>query len=197
MQEHYPGETDIHSCPCISIDVRGSSRQTGDPRYLDRVQKPFETHTYQALCNKDGFLENFRGDELRGLYPRGFSGDDNAKKAWNTALSLLQNPPINDDGERIPLGVAIHIGPVQIYSRGEPPAPFGGCGVSGPGITLCSLLCQEAGPYEALISDVVLKEANIQSDSLEPRLITLKKSGDEIPVHVVSEENAKTFEYLS
>jgi len=200
MREHFPGKTDLHPCPCISIDVVGSSEVRNDEDYLEDVQKPFEAQTFRALCKHDGFLENYRGDELRGLYPRGFSGDDNAKQALDTALFILQNPIKNHKGKPINVRIGLHIGPVQIYSRGDSPETFSGCGIVGAGINLCSYLTGEkvkGGAYEALITDNLFKEIGIQPvgpvKEITPKHI---KEGEEevIYAHVVTKSNVKTIE---
>lgn len=165
MREKFPGKTDLHPCPCISVDVVGSSDVQNDKDYLEDVQKPFETKTFRTLCKHDGFLENYRGDELRGVYPIGFSGDNNAKQALKTALFILDNPIKNQKGSKIDVRIGLHVGPIQIYSRGSSPETFSGCGIVGPGINLCSYLTGEkvkAGAYEALITESVFKEVGIQ-----------------------------------
>jgi adenylate cyclase len=194
MEANYPGRV-LHTCPVISVDMRGSSvlarRHTKDRIYLDEYQKPFMAAATQALFDNDGFIENFRGDEVRGLYPEGFSSKNNSKKAWNTAILLLRKPPRKPDGSVIDFGVAIHIGDNWIASEGTPPQPFLGCIITGDGINTVSHICGSAKAGEALISEATFEAIGMSTNGLERRLVLLK--GDDepemIPVYAVTAES--------
>jgi class 3 adenylate cyclase len=205
MKANFPGRV-IDSFPIVSFDMRGSSaiarEHTKDGRYQDEYEDPFMAAACQALVETDGFIIDTRGDELRGLYPAGFSGKDNVKKAWNSALFLLANPPRKYDGTLIKFKIAVHIGDIAIGSKGKPPN-FLGCSISGDGINTCSHMCSHAGTGEALISEIVFEKTGMRTDALERKLVPLKGDpeqptsiADKISVYVVTAESkVKPFEF--
>ena len=198
MEANYPGRV-LHPCPVISVDMRGSSllarHHTKDATYLDEYEDPFMAATCQALFDNDGFLESFRGDEVKGVYPLGFSGKDNVKKAWNTALLLLLKPPRKPDGKVIDFGIAVHIGDVWIASKGTPPQPFLGCSIAGDGISTVSHICRSAGGGEALISEAMFEAIGMPTNRLERRSVKLKGDDEKpemISVYAVTAESQVT-----
>ena len=206
MSNLYPGKVK-HACPIIAIDMRGSTLKAkqADQRGLDYLlswQQPFESATFEVLAENDGFLENWRGDELKGIYPRGFSGESNAKKAWNTALALLQRSPRAGDGSEISLGIGVHFGDVWIYSRGTPEKeePYSGCGIAGYSINVTSRFCDQANKQcdqnEALISEILFEQAGLSTKGLERRSITVKDTGDKFDVFAVhADSDVSAFEF--
>ena len=83
----------IHPFPVIAFDMRGSSvlarRHTKDGTYQDEYEDPFMAAACQALIETDGFVVDTRGDELRGLYPEGFSGERQCQEGMEFSASPL------------------------------------------------------------------------------------------------------------
>ena len=198
MEANYPGRV-LHPCPVISVDMRDSSvlarSHTKDGTILDEYQRPFMAAATQALFDNDGFIENFRGDEVKGVYPAGFSGKDNAKKAWNTALLLLRKPPKKPDGTVIASKIAVHFGDNWIASEGTPPQPFLGCSITGDAINTVSYICRSAEGGEALISEAVFEAIGMPTEGLERRSVKLKGDDEKpemISVYAVTAESEVT-----
>ena len=58
----------------------------------------------------------FYGDCVVAAWPPGFSGEDHAQKAQQTAIELARDKNMIDSkGERIPVGVGVHTGKVYTW----------------------------------------------------------------------------------
>lgn len=193
MRNHYPGGV-RKAFTVISMDMRKSSIMArDDPDYHSKYEKPFFIHSGRVLIENDGFLIDTRGDEVRGVYPSGFSGPDNVKKAVTTALQLLSHPPRKPNGDPIEFGIAVHIGKTRIGSLGEPPF-FMGCSISGPGINTCCAMCKEAKPFEVLVSEPVFEALKMAPDKFEPRAVPLEGIQDGFVVRAITAETELTRE---
>jgi class 3 adenylate cyclase len=188
MVEHHPGGV-RSDFPMISVDMRGSvalaeSMDSGE--YQRRFEDPFLVAATQALIDTDGFTAETRGDEVRGLYPIGFSGPKHVRKAVEGARHLLQDiSPKTPEGTSIPFGIGVHMGDTMIGTQPRA-GVFQRVAITGDGPNTCSRICDEAGPGEALISEIVCEKAGLPIDRLEGRRLTLEGKKEPISVYVIT-----------
>ncbi len=74
--KHHPGGV-MSDFPMIAADLRGSvalAESMDSDEYQRRYEDPFLIAATRALVDTDGFVAATRGDELRGVYTRGFYG---------------------------------------------------------------------------------------------------------------------------
>lgn len=191
IEQHHPGAVK-GDFTVISADIRGSvslAHSMGSDQFQLRYEEPFFLAAVRALNDTDGYVAEFRGDELRGVYPPGFSRGDHVRKAVEGARHLLQDiPPRTPDGTPIPFGIGVYTGDVTIGTSPRT-GTFTRVAISGDGVNMCSRLSGEAGSGEALISEQVSKEAGLPMDKLERRLLTLKGLEETVPVYVVTAQS--------
>jgi class 3 adenylate cyclase len=188
MAGHHPGGVQSNF-PTISVDIRGSvalGDSMGSGEYQRRFQDPFVIAATQALMDTDGFIAEIRGDELRGVYPSGISGETCVRKAVEGARHLLQDiSPKTPEGASIPIGIGVHMGDTMIGTQPRK-GVFQRIAITGDGINTCARICAEAGAGEALISEKVCKEVGLPIDRLERRRLTLKGKKEPISVYVLT-----------
>jgi class 3 adenylate cyclase len=190
--KHHPGGV-VGTFPIIAADLRGSvalAETMDSDVYQRRYEDPFLIAATQALIDTDGFIAETRGDELRGVYPRGFCGADYLRKVVEGARHLLQDiSPKTPEGTPIPFGIGVHIGNIVIGTQPRAGGPFQRIAITGDGVNTCSRICDEAGPGEALISEPVCKEIGFPIDRLESRLLNLKGKKEPLLVYVITAQS--------
>jgi class 3 adenylate cyclase len=160
----------------------------GSDEFQRRYEEPFFLAATRALNATDGYIAEFRGDECRGLYLRGLSRGNPATKAVEGVRQLLQNIPRTPEGTSIPFGMAVYKGDVTIGTQPST-GVYQRVAISGAGVYTCSRICGEAKAGEALISEHVCKEAELPTQNLEKRFLTLKGIEEIIPVYVVTAQS--------
>lgn len=191
MELNHPGDV-LDDFTTVAIDIRGSVRLShtiGSKKFKSQYLPKFWAATSRALFDTFGFLVEVRGDEIRGVYPPGFSGAAYAQQAVEGPRRLLQDfPPRTDEGDPVPIGIGVCKRELVIGTEGEP-GDFQRVDLVGDSVNFSSRICKEAGPGEALFSEESWKETGHSTDGLEQRLIKVEdREGtvDEIPVYVVT-----------
>lgn len=188
---HHPGGV-RSDFPMISVDMRGSvalaeSMDSGE--YQRRFEDPFLVAAIRAVTDTDGFVAEVRGDEVRAIWPSGFSGEACVRKAVEGARHLLQDiSPKTPEGAMIPFGIGVHLGDTTIGTQPRT-GVFQRVAISGDGPNTCSRICAEALAGEALISEKVCKEVGLSTAGLESRQLTLKGKKEPVSVYVLTAQS--------
>jgi len=191
IEQNHPGRV-TSEFTVFSADIRGSvplHRKMTSNEFQDRYGDPFFLAAIRALNDSDGYVADFRGDELRGVYVPGLTRGAHVRKAVEGARRLLQDiPPKTPEGTPVPFGIGVHSGEVMIGTQPRI-GVFQRVDIEGEGVDICSRICGEAAPGEALISEQVCGQAGLPIHNLEKRLLTLKGVEEKIPVYVMTAQS--------
>jgi adenylate cyclase len=192
----FPGGAEVEMT-MLFVDIRGSVKlgyQYKDkPTEYSRLMEQFYQTATKALHETDGFMIDLVGDEVVGVYPPGFSGQEHARKAIGAAEELLRTGgPVTSDGVQLPIGVGVHTGVVYIGTVGVgdgdlPGAQAGAADVraQGDNANVTARLASVAQPGEALITEATCKAAGMNLDHLKYRKLELKGRPEPIGVRVM------------
>jgi adenylate cyclase len=184
----FPGGAEI-DLSMVFVDVRGSVplAEQLKPAEYSRYMAGFFQSATQALINTDGFVIDFRGDCVVGVYPPGFSGSDHAKKAIEAAHQLVGDiQPKTPECAVLPIGVGAHWGTVYIGTMSGAEGGMQDIGIFGDNANIAARLSQAAGPGEALISDALCIVSGLPTDRLEARQLELKGRSAACTAYVIS-----------
>jgi adenylate cyclase len=171
----FPGGAEVE-LSMMFVDVRGSVPLAAsmEPTRFSSYMADFFRAATQALIDTDGFVIDFRGDCVLGVYPPGFSGPQHARKAVEAAKHLLADiAPKAPDGSLLPVGLGVHTGNVYIGTVSGAEGGIQDITILGDNVNIAARLSQTAAKGEALISQQTCDESGLQLDSLEPRSVQL------------------------
>ena len=171
----------------LFADIRGSTRlgERSTPTEFRAFLDRFYRLSSRAVLEHDGIVDKFVGDEVIGLFFRGISGAAHSAAAIAAARALLEAVGLPDASQSgpIPVGAAVHTGDAFVGSTGA-----GGI-VSdftalGDVVNTTARLAGEAAAGELLVSVEAATAANLDSESLEHRTVSVRGRSD--PVAVVA-----------
>jgi adenylate cyclase len=114
-----------------------------------------------------------------------FAGKEHAKVAVDAAKAVLKATGHGSENEPwLPVGVGVHTGKAYVGAVGS------GDGVNeiavlGSAANLCARLSSQAAAGEILVSEESAELADLQTEGLERRELTLKGISDQVPVWVI------------
>jgi adenylate cyclase len=187
----FPGGAEVEMS-IMFVDVRGSVPLAAsmEPAKFSHYMADFFRSATQALIDTDGFVIDFRGDCVVGVYPPGFSGERHASKAVEAARHLLVDiSPKAPDGSALPIGVGVHTGNVYIGTVSGAEGGIQDLTILGDNANIAARLSQAAGPGEALISAAAGQSSKFPLDGLEIRVIGMPGKNGTFPVHVIRGSN--------
>ncbi len=171
----FPGGAEVEMT-VLFVDVRGSVPLAAsmEPAKFSSYMADFFRSGTQALINTDGFVIDFRGDCVVGVYPPGFSGPDHAQKAMKAAKLLLTDmAPKAPDGSLLPIGVGVHTGNVYIGTVSGAEGGIQDLTILGDSVNIAARLSQAAAKGEALISRETYANSGLPHEMLEHRSLEL------------------------
>jgi len=150
----------------------------------------FYTITTQTLIDTDGFIIEFIGDAVAGIYPPGFCGPEHARKAIVAADRLVRGPmPCYPDGSELGIGIGVHTGTVFIGTVAGAEGRYHDVQPLGDNVNVTARLSNMAAPGEALISDAVFAASRCGDLGLETRQLELRGRTAPIAVHVIRRDS--------
>lgn len=159
----------------LFADVRGSSNLARGMPTLDftRLMNRFYKVSTDVLVDNDAIIEKFVGDEVVGLFVPFMAGPEHARRAIETAESLLRTTGHGSaEGPWIPLGVGVHTGMAFVGMVGTgTSAEFTAL---GDPVNLAAHLASQAGAGEVLVTDTAAASAGLHRDGAERRRVSLK-----------------------
>ena len=170
----------------LFADIRGStgigerSSPTEFRAFLDR----FYGLATRAILDNDGIVDKFVGDEVIGLFFTGISGTEHTAAAVRAARALLEAVGRADASERgpIPVGAAVHTGNAFVGSTGTM-GVVNDFTALGDVVNTTARLAGEAAAGELLVSIEAARLGDLDSPSLEHRMLRVRGRSD--PVEVV------------
>ena len=168
----------------VFADVRGSTplaERIGDREFSRLINRFFQVSA-SSLIKSGALVDRLAGDEAIGFFVPGLAGPNFSLQALESAKDLLRATGHTDrDGPWIPVGAGVHFGNAFMGTVGTPQ------GVSdftalGNDINVGARIASAARPGELLASLELCRRANVETQSLEHRELSLK--GKHAPMEV-------------
>jgi adenylate cyclase len=171
--EKTPGGAEVE-ISLLFADVRGSTglAERTSAQEFSRLMARFYGTAAKVIDSHDGIVDKFVGDEVVALFIPGFAGSDHAAQAVAAAQELLRQTG-NDDGDPwIPIGAGVHTGVAYVGTVGEGDAHD--FTALGDPVNATARLASSAGPGEILVSSDAASAANLDTNGLEARTLSLR-----------------------
>lgn len=172
----FPGGAEV-DLAIMFCDLRGSvelSSGMSPKEFKDLIVTMRET-IIPALWRSEGFVLQFQGDSIIGVWPPGFSGPDYAKKAVDAGFrmsELLNTLTIN--GRRVPVGISIHAGRAYLGTVASVGNDLQEVSAFGYDVNVAARLSDAATVGEVLISEAAFTAAGRLEDAVDMQSFDLK-----------------------
>ena len=178
----YPGGAEI-DLSILFCDLRGSVSLSAamSPKEFAQLITFMRETIIPVLWRAEGFVLQFQGDAVIGVWPPGFSGKDYASKAVNGGMQLpkaIEGKPFN--GSAIPVGMAIHTGRAYVSTVASLSGDMQEVSAFGFDVNVAARLADSAKAGEVLISEAALKATG--RVIVEPDLRSYELKGVDNPV---------------
>jgi adenylate cyclase len=188
----FPGGAEV-DLSILFVDVRNSvglAERLG-PTAFSSIMRDFYTAATQPLIDTDGFVIEFIGDAVAGIYPPGFCGPEHARKAIAGAERLVRGKmPSAPDGTELPIGVGVHTGTVFIGTVAGAEGGYHDVQPLGDNVNVAARLSGMAAPTQALISEATLVAAGCNPAGLQTRQLDLKGRTAPITAYAIGRDSA-------
>jgi len=183
----FPGGAEVE-LSMLFVDLRGSVplAERMAPAEYSRYLAGFFQSATQAMIDTDGFVIDFRGDCVVGVYPPGFSGPSHAAKAVEGARHLLREiAPKTPQGSPLPIGIGAHTGLVYVGTVSGAEGGIQDITVLGDNVNIAARLSQVAGAGEALASEDIFKASGLSDAGILSRRVEAKGKSAPIVAYVL------------
>ncbi len=188
---NFPGGAEI-DLSILFVDLRNSvgiAERLGPTAY-GRMMKSFYIAATRPVIDTDGFIIDFIGDAIAGIYPPGFCGPEHARKAMDAAGRLVRGAmPFFPDGSELPIGVGVHTGRAFIGTVEGADGGHHDVQPLGDAVNVAARLSSLAAPGEALISDATYSSARLADTGGELRQLDLKGRTTPISVRAITRDS--------
>ena len=182
----HPGGAEV-VISMLFADVRGSTTlaERMGPQEYSRLIGRFYAVASDVLVRADALVDKLVGDEVIGLFLRGFAGPEHPRRAIKAAQTLLERTGhLDRSGPWLPVGIGVHTGLAYVGvvgGVGENPKDFTAL---GDNVNITARLASLAGMGEILISDAACTASGLELGDLDRRELALKGRQEPIGVHV-------------
>ncbi len=171
----------------VFADVRGSTplaERIGDREFSSLIDRFFQVSA-SSLINSGALVDRLAGDEAIGFFVPGLAGPNFALQALESAKDLLRATGHTDqDGPWIPVGAGVHFGNAFVGTVGTSHGVTNFTAL-GNDINVGARIASAAGPGEVLASLELCRMANVETNGLEHRELSLKGKQDPMQVAVI------------
>jgi adenylate cyclase len=171
--EKNPGGAEVE-ISLLFADVRGSTglAEQASAEEFSQLMARFYGTAAKVVDARNGIVDKFVGDQAMALFIPGFAGADHAADAVASAEELLVETGHGDGTPWIPIGASVHTGVAYVGTIGEGDAlDFTALGDS---VNTAARLAASAGIGEILISSSAAAAAEIETEGLESRTLSLR-----------------------
>jgi adenylate cyclase len=172
----------------LFVDVRGSTTIAEKMNAVEfsRLMNRFYEATINVLVQANAFIDKLVGDEVTAHFFPGYSGKDHARKAVETGQALLRVTGHGQPGGPwVPVGVGVHTGTAWVGAIAGARGAASDFTALGDDVNIAARLASNAGPGEVLISEATYNAAQIQTETLERRVLELKGKRESVGVFVL------------
>jgi adenylate cyclase len=183
--EKNPGGAEV-DISLLFADVRGSTALAESMRAgeFSQLMARFYGTAAKVVDPRNGIVDKFVGDQAMALFIPGFAGVDHAADAVASARELLAETGHGDGTRWIPVGAGVHTGVAYVGTIGEGDAlDFTALGDS---VNTAARLAASAGIGEILVSGSAAAAAEVQTDGLESRTLSLRGRTESVEAWVLT-----------
>ncbi|SFA51829.1 adenylate cyclase [Paracoccus halophilus] len=184
--EQFPGGAEV-PLSILFCDLRGSvalGERIGAAAYAQTVARMRDT-VVEALWRHDGFVLEFQGDSVIGVWPPGFSGADHARKAVAAAREVAEALARTAQGsDPIRAGIGLHTGPAFLCTFSAASGMLQEVGAFGQAMNIAARVSTLAEAGQILVTEAVCDAADQKAAPGALREVTLK--GIDEPVRVTA-----------
>jgi len=168
-------------------DIRGSTalaEQIGAKEFSSLINR-FYIKSSMVLSHAGAMIEKLVGDEVAAVFSIGLSGENYHNQAIQAAKELLRETGHADEnGPWVKVGIGIHSGEAFVGSVGRPDGIMEVVAL-GDVPNTAARLTSMAAPGEILVSEDTIVAANISTQDIERRYLSLKGREEEITAYVL------------
>jgi len=172
----FPGGADV-DLSMLFCDLRGSVELSSkmSPREFTQLIMRMRAIVLEKLWKHDGFVLQFQGDSVIGVWPPGFVGPDHAKKAVAAAREIADAlAQERDKGQEIPAGIGVHTDTVYLCTVASANGALQEISAFGEGVNIAARLSAVAGAGEVFLSEAIISAAELAGQGIEVQDFTLK-----------------------
>lgn len=178
----FPGGAEV-DLAIMFCDLRGSVALSASmtPKQFKELVVFMRETIIPVLWRSEGFVLQFQGDSIIGVWPPGFSGKDYAQKAVDGAFKMskaLEAATFN--GQKVPVGISLHAGRAYLGTVASVGNDLQEVSAFGYDVNVAARLSDAAEAGEVLISEAALNAAGKQKNTVDLQPFTLK--GVETPI---------------
>jgi adenylate cyclase len=172
----FPGGAEV-DLAIMFCDLRGSveiSSRMSPKEFKELIVFMRET-IIPVLWRSEGFVLQFQGDSIIGVWPPGFSGEDYVKKAVEGAFKMTEVlKSATFKGESVPVGIALHSGRAYLGTVASVGNDLQEISAFGYDVNVAARLSDAAKAGEVLISEAALNAAGRQNEVVDLQSFELK-----------------------
>jgi adenylate cyclase len=184
--QDYQGGAEVE-LTILFADIRGSTRlaESMNPTQFSQLINRFYNTTTSILFQHDAMVEKIAGDAISAFFTRGFSGDQHASVAVETAKQILTATGHHAEAEPwAPLGIGIHTGMAYVGSvRSD--SGTNEVAVLGDTANIGARLCSLARPGEIYMSKATAMAARLDSAGIQKREVNLKGRSEPVEAWII------------
>jgi adenylate cyclase len=180
----HPGGAEVE-ISVLLVDVRGSTglAEKTSPEEFSRLIARFYGTATRVIDDHDGIVDKFVGDEVFSLFIPGLAGGGHAAAAIEAAREILEMSRGDSAEPWIAVGAGVHTGVSFVGMIGEgDAADFTALGDT---VNTASRLTEVAGVGEIVVSQASAAAAELDTEGLEHRTLTLRGREQAIDAWVV------------
>jgi adenylate cyclase len=184
--QDYQGGAEVE-LTILFADIRGSTRlaESMNPTQFSQLINRFYNTTTSILFQHDAMVEKIAGDAISAFFTRGFSGDQHASVAVETAKQILTATGHHAEAEPwAPLGIGIHTGMAYVGSvRSD--SGTNEVAVLGDTANIGARLCSLARTGEIYMSKATAMAARLDSAGIQKREVNLKGRSEPVEAWII------------
>jgi adenylate cyclase len=175
----------------LYADIRGSTAlaETMPPAEFRKTLDRFYALVTMAIDAEQGAVDHMAGDGVMAFWIPGFVGIGHTAHAVAAGRRIV-GELADGAGPRIPAGVAVHTGLAYVGVVGEVGSKD--FTVLGDVANTVARLASNAAPGELVMSEAIVAAAEVETATLEQRVLELKGKADPFPVWVETPAGAFT-----
>jgi len=177
----FPGGAEVEMS-MLFADVRGSTAlsEQMSPMDFSRLINRFYVEATNTIIQEDGLVEKLAGDAVAAFWGAGFAGPNYVART----LKVAQNISKTMARQQIPVGIGVHAGVAYFGSMGTADGLVDIAAI-GDEVNLAARLASKAAAGEVIVSEKVLREADVDGSELETRSLELKGISEPVIVRVM------------
>lgn len=166
----------------LFADVRGSTALSEQlsPMDFQKLINRFYVGATNVIAGEHGLVEKLAGDAVAAFWGAGFAGKNYVERTIRAAQKIRKNM----EAQNIPVGVGVHAGVAYFGAMGSEDG-LADISAIGDEVNATARIASKAAAGEILVSEVALKQTNIDASKFESRVLELKGISEQVSVRVM------------